>query len=204
MSDEPIINVQNYKGTKTIEYKNKNNRFHREDGPAVQSWYANGVLNEERWCINGGEHRLDGPSYRGWDEDGRLKVEVWKKDGEYHRIDGPAYYFRINNMDYIRWFKDGEYHRIGGPANIVISNEGKIHIEGWYENGELHRIDGPAQRKWGYVRNEYVNLDNLWYYRGRSTTLQVNAIINEYNLGNWEDWTVEDLIYFRILLNINP
>jgi hypothetical protein len=52
-------NEQEYKNYKywVIEYKNENNEWHREDGPAIE--FSDG---EKWWYKNGKFHREDGPA----------------------------------------------------------------------------------------------------------------------------------------------
>lgn len=63
-----------------IEFKNKDGKYHRIDGPAVE--YTNG---DKKWYINGKLHRENGPA-----------VELtngnkhWYINGIRNRIDGPA------------------------------------------------------------------------------------------------------------------
>lgn len=62
-----------------------NNRFHREDGPAVK-YIKKGddICEDESWYHNGEYHRKDGPAriFEGTKE--------WWVDGSLHREDGPA------------------------------------------------------------------------------------------------------------------
>ena len=63
-----------------IEYRNKNNKLHRDNGPAIifadgtQSWYKNGKC-----------HRENGPALIGF-----IGIQEWYKNGELHRKDGPS------------------------------------------------------------------------------------------------------------------
>jgi|SRR5579859_4894805 len=58
-----------------------NEKFHREDGPAII------YLNREKlWYLHGKLHRIGGPAieYNGG-------TKCWYFYGELHRLDGPAY-----------------------------------------------------------------------------------------------------------------
>jgi hypothetical protein len=59
----------------------KNNRLHREDGPAV----IDPSKGEKIWYQNGLMHREDGPAY-----ENNLGMKVWLIHAKRHRIDGPA------------------------------------------------------------------------------------------------------------------
>lgn len=60
-------------------YHYLNNKFHREDGPAVEG------PNFEWWYQNGKRHRIDGPALE-WSNG----YKEWYQDGLLHRSDGPA------------------------------------------------------------------------------------------------------------------
>jgi hypothetical protein len=66
----------------TIEYRLRNGRLHREDGPAIVSGH------HKLWAINGFTHREDGPAIEYYDGD-----KVWYARGKMHRLDGPAMEF---------------------------------------------------------------------------------------------------------------
>ena len=57
-----------------------NERYHREDGPAVE--YPNGT---NIWYLNGQLHRKDGPAV-----EMASKTKKWYFNGVLHREDGPA------------------------------------------------------------------------------------------------------------------
>ena len=90
----------------------KNNKLHREDGPAVirnngsKEWYKNGRL-----------HRDDGPAIIHSDGD-----KLWYKNGKLHRDDEPAI---IRSDGYQAWYKNGKLHRDDGPA-IIHSDGTKV------------------------------------------------------------------------------
>ena len=87
-------------GNVSIEIKSslikiyKNEKLHREDGPAII--YSNG---SKVWYRNGLCHRDDGPAVI--DSDG---FKAWYKNGLYHRDDGPAI---IHNDGTKEWYKNG-------------------------------------------------------------------------------------------------
>ena len=120
-----------------VEYRNKDGKFHREGGPAIE--HANGA---KEWYLNGKLHREDGPAIEHADGD-----KSWYINGKHHRENGPA--VEIANGE-VHWYLNGKRHREDGPA-VEHANGYKE----WYQNGKLHREDGPAI--------EYVNGDKSWY-----------------------------------------
>ena len=96
----------------------KNEKLHRDDGPAVI--YSNG---NKTWYKNGELHRDDGPAVIR--NDG---TKGWYKNGLCHREDGPAVIF---SDGYQAWYKNGKRHRDDGPAVIDIDDNYKE----WYKNG---------------------------------------------------------------------
>ena len=69
-----------YRRNEAGEFWYKNDRWHREDGPAVI--LASG---EKGWWLNGERHREDGPAVECVDGD-----TMWFRHGRLHREDGPA------------------------------------------------------------------------------------------------------------------
>lgn len=72
----------------------KNDKLHREDGPAVES------SESKQWWINGRLHRVNAPAleYSNFDK-------FWYFNGELHREDGPAMEYANGNQD---WYQSGE------------------------------------------------------------------------------------------------
>jgi hypothetical protein len=99
-----------YVDSKRIERWYKDDKFHREDGPAViwpdgyQEWYKNGNL-----------HREDGPAIMVL-----YGTQYWYKDGKLHREDEPAI-IRPNGVKI--YIKDNYLHNLNGPA-VIAKNHG--------------------------------------------------------------------------------
>lgn len=65
--------------------------IHREDGPAVNLYYGDGKISNEKYIINGELHREDGPAIIHYDYNyGFIKEEFYYKNGKCHKEDGPA------------------------------------------------------------------------------------------------------------------
>jgi hypothetical protein len=98
------------------EWFNKDNKLHREDGPAYIEYYENenGNIWREVYYINGNIHREDGPAciYYYENENGNIWREVYYINGNIHREDGPhvidyfengsikAEWYYLNNTPY--------------------------------------------------------------------------------------------------------
>ncbi len=78
-----------------IEYCNKKDQIHREDGPAVIR--ADGT---QYWFKNGKCHRDDGPAVIYPDG-----TQCWLKNDKYHREDGPAVIRADGSRE---WYKNGK------------------------------------------------------------------------------------------------
>ena len=96
----------------------KNDRIHREDGPAIIDAKGN-----KFWYKNDKLHREDGPAIEKINGD-----REWFIDGKWHREDGPAV---IESDGMKKWFRNGELHREDGPS-IEFSDGDRY----WYFNGE--------------------------------------------------------------------
>jgi len=158
-----------------------NGKFHREDGPALESpegykeWYLNGKQHRvggpavedpdgaEAWYLNGKLHREDGPA-----KTTRVGIQEWWLRGQRHRVDGPAIeradgrkewhlrgklYHREQADGTKKWYQDRALHREDGPA--IIYPDGS---KEWHLNGQQHREDGPAI--------EMANGTKIWYLNG--------------------------------------
>jgi len=79
----------------TVEYVDCNGKYHREDGPAVES-----VNGNQYWFINGVVHREDGPAVEYMNG-----PKHWYIDGCRHREDGPA--IELANGEK-QWYINGE------------------------------------------------------------------------------------------------
>ena len=111
----------------SIEYKNDDGKYHREDGPAV--YYKH--TKTEYWFLNGKLHNPNGPAITY-----STGTKLWYKHGKLHREDGPAvvttdsqdYY--LENMKY----KNEESHKkMVKMLDIVKKNPGLVEIK----HGEL-------------------------------------------------------------------
>lgn len=112
---EPVMTV---KSSGDKQWRLKNGKLHRLDGPAVE--WADGT---ESWFQNGYLHRLDGPAVKYRDG-----TSVWKRHGKHHRLDGPAIEWASGAKD---WWQNGKRHRLDGPA--IINPYGS---KGWFINGK--------------------------------------------------------------------
>lgn len=78
-------------------WHDKDQRIHREDGPAVIYVDGNKV-----WYQHGKRHRVDGPAIEFVNG-----YKVWYQHGKRHRIDGPAVIHVSGRKEY--WIRGGNY-----------------------------------------------------------------------------------------------
>jgi antitoxin component YwqK of YwqJK toxin-antitoxin module len=55
------------------EWFNKDNEYHRENGPVYISYYENGKIKYERYFLNGNLHRENGPANISYYANGNIK-----------------------------------------------------------------------------------------------------------------------------------
>lgn len=152
----------------------RDEKLHRDDGPALieyypsgkiysEKWYQNGVLRkeisywsngskkQEVWYNETGQlHRDDGPAVVMYSQNAAKIYEEWRKNGLIWKEDGPAVieYFESGEKASESWFNEkSRLHRSKAPAHIKYEKDGAVNQEEYYENGLLHRLDGPAVRK---------------------------------------------------------
>ena len=118
-----------------IEWKNSNNRFHRENGPART--YKDGTV---QWWLNGVMHRLDGPA-----SEGPGRSSFWYVHGKLHREDGPAVVFcdgasteRIDEY----WLDGMPYLKPAFDNELKKRREGKL--EQWVDTLGQGNVVMPA------------------------------------------------------------
>jgi len=92
----PVSYVVHNVGNQAI-YHYKNNRLHRDDGPAVETAYG-----EKYWYKHGQRHRDDGPAIEYANGN-----KHWYKHGQRHRDDGPAVEFEDGGEE---WHTHGTRH----------------------------------------------------------------------------------------------
>ncbi len=95
---------------KTKEYRNGRNELHREDGPAVIEYDAEGKLKRETYYSNGSIHSEDGPALIDYYENNGVKREAYYIGGELHAEVGPAIieFDRDGCPESGRWFRHGK------------------------------------------------------------------------------------------------
>jgi hypothetical protein len=94
-------------------------------------------LYSERWFQYEKEHREDGPAVNHWRADGTLYMSIWYQHGKKHRDDEPAdiQYYPDGILHLERWYQNGKCHRINElPAVIIYDYEGNIVVNKQYEN----------------------------------------------------------------------
>jgi antitoxin component YwqK of YwqJK toxin-antitoxin module len=108
-------------------------RLHRLDGPACESWHQNGQLYTRQFYVEGKFHRLDGPAREYWNENGQLSYREFWVDGKRHRLDGPAaeYWFEDGQLRYQEFWVDGKQVAELPAVKTVPTCDGRtIEIDG--------------------------------------------------------------------------
>ena len=139
------------------------NILHNENGPAYETRYQNGVIQQQYYFVNGEEHRdNDLPACIFYNDKGNVTHEYWYKHGKQHRDNGPAVvHYEDGVMAYTVWHKDGCVHNITGPATCINMNTNKIREYYYVEGRQLTKI--RFLRK--YMPHEYQDyLKNKVYY----------------------------------------
>lgn len=92
VEDESLIDIyyDDYGNLWEKQYYNRDDQFHREDGPAKIFYYENGEFLRKEYYQNDELHREDGPAVIYYYENGQIEEEVYYQNGEIHREDGPA------------------------------------------------------------------------------------------------------------------
>ena len=149
------------------EWRDENNRLHREDGPASITRYENGNIKVEIWYKHGEIHRdEDKPAAVRYFPNGVKEYEFWLKEGKKHRTGNPAAirYYDDGKVHVVRYFVEGLSHREGGPATESYYENGNLKESIWHLEDKLHREDGPAEIS--LYTNGQVSVNN-WYYEGK-------------------------------------
>lgn len=131
-------------GTILKEEHTKNNRLHKDKGPALAIY--NGRQNKRLiWYQNGTLHRLNGPAYIETKNNKREKIrcfkQIWYNRGKVHREDGPALSWssvryrmqqggvQRHNVDI--WCQNNRYHRQQCRFHSIVNKNGE-RLEEWY------------------------------------------------------------------------
>tara|TARA_B100000745_G_scaffold97368_2_gene61864 strand:- start:6325 stop:6927 length:603 start_codon:yes stop_codon:yes gene_type:complete len=140
------VRVTRYRGgeLREIRYRDGDGQTHREDGPAVVTYYPNGQIKHEGYYRHSILHREDGPASTSFSPDGYVTAKKYFHHGTLHREEGPAVYlYRDWNEE--RYYRDGQVHREDGPAFVTYYKDGTVRSEAYLQNDRRHREDGPAE-----------------------------------------------------------
>ena len=117
--------------------------LHRRDGPAkVRKVKPGGPTIMKKWCLYGELHREDGPALRSFYQ-GEVWLEEWYHHGKLHGENGPAVrcFNHQGNVGKEVWYRHGMRHKEDGPALTIYQNGNPTHEERWIY-GE--RLPPPA------------------------------------------------------------
>lgn len=151
LSGPAIIQIGNKLNNVIYKCHYKNNKKHREDGPAV-FFYSNQHIIEEVYFINNALHREDGPARISYSSCNRITKEEYDQNNKIHRLDGPAIitYYNDGCIETEHWFKNNKRHRLNGPAYTYYQRVGTS-IKSWYLNNKT--ID---TKKYPIVENNRI------------------------------------------------
>ena len=125
----------------SIEWRNKQGKLHRDDGPAKE-WPAKGA---KAWYRNGKLHRDDGPAM-----DGPLG-KSWHRNGKRHRDEGPAVEYADGRKE---WYRHGK--ELTAAEFAAIREKELAEIGDAFKTGLTRKItvsrprplkNSPAKRK---------------------------------------------------------
>jgi len=163
--DLPTKQTYHEDGTlKSQEWSSKDDRYHRENGPARIFYNEAGIVSQEIWNKQGRIHREGGPANTLYNEEGGLYQEEWYQDDDLYRVhreDGPAvvqYNKQGGTVERESWFEDGSELR-----SVRYRPDGSKINEEWYYGNRLHRKDGPASIT--YNRDGSIESEE-WYNYG--------------------------------------
>lgn len=131
-------------GYASVSYFDKDDKLHREDGPAFIEFSDGENPLYEHWYIHGKKGRMDdGPTETEYYLNGKPKRQKWFTSGSLGRKDDKPTiisYDESGKMTQKEWLDtDGIRNRKNGPA-LIRADGTKV----WYYNGDKHRFDGPA------------------------------------------------------------
>lgn len=131
-------------GYASVSYFDKDDKLHREDGPAFIEFSYDEHPLYEHWYIHGNKGRMDdGPTETEYYLSGKPKRQKWFTSGSLGRKDDKPTIISYDESGKItqkEWLDtDGIRNRKNGPA-LIRADGTKV----WYYNGDKHRFDGPA------------------------------------------------------------
>lgn len=121
-----------------IEFTDDNGILHKEDGPALIEFEADGSFTE-RYYRHGQLHHDSGPAIRS--SDGGFE---WRMNGRKHRLDGPAVWNPMKHRQ--EFYVLGRLHNNTGPAVIVNADTDEEYSEYWL-SGKQYSHENLSNRK---------------------------------------------------------
>jgi hypothetical protein len=71
-----------------------------------ETFYPNGNLYYQAWCLNGMRHNEEGPAWIDYYENGNVMRKQWCLNGKLHNEEGPAHikYYKNGNVEVQAWY----------------------------------------------------------------------------------------------------
>lgn len=117
--------------------------------PIGRSHYeCHGKLHTYKWYFKRELHRLDGPAIEVFDKDGVIELRRYYCHGIPHRIDGPAFedFHQNGNIRARTWYMHGKLHRLDGPAQESFHENGRCDAALYYLNDDHLSLDDHRRR----------------------------------------------------------
>ena len=138
----------------------KNDKLHNDTDAALLKYYDNGILQEEKHCLNGQYLILDctKPAHSVFFRSGKIKLMEYYKNYVLHRdFDMPAFISYYENGDFctVSYFINGNNARISPdlPSSVTYEKGVVIYQKFSNEKGEFS-ISDNFRRPVEYYRNE--------------------------------------------------
>lgn len=178
---------KHYRG-KVIYHLDSKDRFHRNNGPAVITFFNGKVISKEYFChgkVSVNEYGQSKVCYYHNDElksytllSGKKRIYVlfdeyqklneisYYEDKKLNRKNGPAdiLFFSNGMIEYMEYYNEGKYHREDGPAIVAFFENGNLDFKEYFINGKQHRESGPAHVRYhncGVIGREYYMINGI-------------------------------------------
>lgn len=139
-----------------------------KNGPTTVRYHENGKIRSKIWRDKNDKcHREDGPAIENYNTEGQLIFEEWYFNDVRTRNNAPASIRRNKNGIIIRedYFFNNKQHRENDlPSSITYDLHGFIKREDWIEGPKHYRVDGKPtivkHLNGGQLTSEYCPCQN--------------------------------------------
>jgi hypothetical protein len=159
LNPQQCTHERNVTGDNTVidRYK-RDGKFHREDGPARTSRYADGSILEQ-YYRDGQLHRDDGPAEISQHGNGSVS-EYYYREGKQHRADGPALILRDKSgaISQFYYMNGLSYGSVAPTADVIRERELKetIRAQTIKEDKKSTRSATPKPPRWEIPQSRFI------------------------------------------------